>query len=166
MSLFLLLSFKKTYKNFRLHFNNMKEELSVMVYLSGIIYFCYMKIRNLFLYANKAYGTHISPHIPHLNPAAVLGRCWWDCLGVYLHESKTRVQNLFFFLIELPPHLFSNLSLSLKCLFAETFQASLQFCVYLNPWRIPSTLVCWTCSKPTENIPNRGEPYNNRLYSM
>jgi len=72
--------------------------------------------------------------------------------------------------IELPLHLFSNLSLSLKCIFflLEPFlsQASLQCGVYLSPWRIPSTLVCWTCSKPTENIPNRGEPYNHRLYCM
>lgn len=83
----------------------MKEELSVMAYLFGIIYFCYMKIRNLFLYANNilwyphhrlSAGEMFASHIPHLNPAAVLGRCWWDCSGVYLHESKTRVQNIFF----------------------------------------------------------------------
>lgn len=84
---------------------------------------------------------------------------WGDAGGIVQVTWEQDKSSKHIFFTELPLHLFSDLSLSLQCIFAVTFpsQVSLWFCVYLNPWRIPSTLVCWTCCKPSENIPNRGE---------
>lgn len=187
---FLLLFFAK------LHSSKYEGEWSIMAFLFEIIYmflwdkeiFLFMKTilsMNHFelnvcsdylnYFTRKCYEIMLSLKVFHINgyefsystSEASSGEM---LVGLFRFlptwEQDKSSKHIFF--IELPLHLFSDLSLSLWCIFAVTFpsQASLRFCVYLNPWRIPSTLVCWTCCKPSENIPNRGEASNHRWYSM
>lgn len=86
---------------------------------------------------------------------------WGDAGGivqVHLHESKIRVQNIYFSLNFL--FICSQICLCLFNAFLLWHFLVKSHYDFVFTWTLegsPSTLVCWTCCKPSENIPNRGE---------